>query len=192
MTLPATVPDTIASLVSLGLVEKREFGLEKADEGSSVATMTEEDFQQERERRRRAYVRWGKDNLGTFVSGNCSYFAAVTVGLLAGESGLRALPEDAVVELFGFSSSDGHAFLVVNRSGGVLGRPATWGAGAFVIDQWFARQRKGTPGSYAVKDVTGKEGDKYYDAFFNTFITTAMRGPTKFTHKLLADPRDPL
>lgn len=192
VTLPATIPDTIPSLASLKLVERRKFGLEKADEREAVTTMTEEDFQAERDRRKRAYVRWGKDQVGTFVSGNCSYFAAVTVGLLASEKGLEVLPRDAVVELFGFSSSDGHAFLVVNRNGGELGKPATWGPDAFVIDQWFARQRRGTPGSYAVKDVTGKAGDKYFDAAFNAFITTAMRGPSAFTHALLSNPRDPV
>jgi hypothetical protein len=97
-----------------------------------------------------------------------------------------------VVELFGFKSSDGHAFLVVDRKDGVLSRPATWGSDAFVIDQWFARQRKEKPGSYAVKDVTGTEGDKYYDPFFNEFISVPMRGPTAFTHALLSDPRDPV
>jgi hypothetical protein len=193
VTLPATIPDTIPSIASLGRIERRKFGLEQAGEGSTVISMSEEDFQKERERRRRAYVRWGKDNLGRFVSGNCSYFAAVTLGLLAGEDGLRVLPEDTVVELFGFAASDGHAFLVVDRDrdGGELGRPATWGPRAFAIDQWFARQRAGTPGSYAVKDVTGAEGE-YVDPDFNRFVTQAMRGPTRFTHALLADPRDPL
>lgn len=192
LTQPAPIPDTIASLASLGLVERRMFGLEKADVGQTVTTMSEGDFQAEREKRRRAYVRWGKGETATFLSGNCSYFAAVTVGLLASENGLQVLPRDAVVELFGFSSSDGHAFLVVNREDGVLSQPTTWGPDAFVIDQWFARQRRGEPGSFAVKDVTGGTDDKYFDPFFNTFISTTMRGPTKFTYDLLADPRDPV
>lgn len=189
--LPATIPDTIVSYASMGMVDRRTFGLEKAETGKPTG-MSEEEFRAERERRRRAYVRWGVAEVSTFAAGNCSCYAAVTLGLLASEAGLAVLPRDAVVELFGFKSSDGHAFLVVNRKGGELAKPATWGPDAFVIDQWFARQRKETPGSYAVKDVTGKEGDKYYDAFFNKFISVAMRGPTAFTHALLSDPRDPV
>lgn len=192
LTQPAPIPDTIASLASLSLVERRKFGLEQAGERATVTTMSEREFQDERERRRRAYVRWGKGETRTFLSGNCSYFAGVTLGLLASEDGLKVLPRDAVVELFGFSSSDGHAFLVVNREDGTLSQPTTWGPDAFVIDQWFARQRRGEPGSYAVKDVTGGTDHKYFDPFFNAFISTAMRGPTKFTYDLLADPRDPL
>lgn len=191
LTQPAPIPDTIASVDSLGLVERRKFGLEKAGVGGTVITMSEGEFQAEREKRRRAYVRWGKGETATFLSGNCSYFAAVTLGLLASENGLKVLPRDAVVELFGFSSSDGHAFLVVNRKDGVLSQPTTWGPDAFVIDQWFARQRRGEPGSFAVKDVTGEKGGKYVDPFFTTFISTPMRGPTKFTYDVLADPRDP-
>lgn len=190
VTLPATIPDTITSIGSLGRVERRKFGLEKA-ESDAATTMSEAEFQAERERRRRAYVRWGKEQVQGFFSGNCSWFAAVTLGLLGSGEGLRALPADAVVELFGFSASDGHAFLVVNRRRGDLDNPASWGPDAFAVDQWFARQRAEAPGRYAVKDVTGKVGDKYFDAAFNTFISVPMRGPTSFTHGLLSDPRDP-
>lgn len=188
--LPATIPDTVTSIGSLNRLERRKFGLEKA-ESDAPTTVSDGEFEAERERRRREYVQWGKDHVRGFFSGNCSWFAAVTLGLLASGEGLTALPADAVVELFGFSSSDGHAFLVVNRRGGDLDKPATWGPDAFAVDQWFARQRAGTPGRYAVKDVTGKAGDKYFDAAFNTFISVPMRGPTSFTHGLLSDPRNP-
>jgi len=191
------VPETITDDVVISTLTRQQalaYGLRKAE---SPAEVTAEQLEKERDRRRVAYVRFGTERLGSFAAGNCSFFAAATLGLLSSRVS-ALLPKDAYVELFGFWSADGHAFLVVNRAGGLdnvgmgtgtVADPASWGAGCFVIDQWYARQLQETPGCYAVKDVTGTEGDKYYDPAFIKFISVRMRAPTRFSYGLLADPR---
>lgn len=197
--LSIDVPETITDDVVLATLKRQQalhYGLLKAEISAEV---TAEQLERERDRRLRAYVQFGTERLPSFTSGNCSFFAAVTLGLLSKRVS-ELLPKDAYVELFGFWSSDGHNFLVVNRAGGLgnvgmdkgtVADLASWGAECFVIDQWYARQLKETPGCYAVKDVTGTEGDKYYDPAFNKFISERMRAPTRFSYALLADPRSP-
>lgn len=197
--LSIDVPETITDDVVLSTLKRQQalhYGLVKAE---IPAEVTQAQLERERDRRQRAYVLFGTERLPSFTSGNCSFFAAVTLGLLSKQVS-ELLPKDAYVELFGFWSSDGHNFLVVNRAGGLsnvgmnagtVADPTSWGAECFVIDQWYARQLKQTPGCYAVKDVTGTEGDKYYDPAFIKFISVRMRAPTRFSYALLADPRQP-
>jgi hypothetical protein len=185
-------PDLIPEipLKDVSFVKRRAWNLESSGSGE----VTEEAYQKERERRRADYVKWGATQLKSFAAGNCSIFASVTLGLLATQEALEKLAAaDMVVEQFNFSSADGHAFLVVNRTGGRTndsGRlidASSWGSGAFVVDAWYARQRQTSPGSRAVKDVTDT-ASPYYDEDFMTFLRNeSFLTPTSFTYKFLAD-----
>lgn len=185
---PDLIPDM--PLKDVPSLKLRGWGLQK----SGDAPVTEEAYQRERERRRTEYVIWGASQLKTFAAGNCSIFAAVALGLLATPGALdRLAGTDLVVEQFNFSSSDGHAFLVVNRSGGrtnadgrLLIDPSSWGSAAFVIDAWYARQRQSSPGSRAVKDVTDTESP-FYDPNFQAFLENeSFLIPTSFTYQFLS------
>lgn len=190
---PGLIPDVAFS--STTRVQLGSWGL-VLQESSGNVSLGEDAFEKEKGRRRTVYLQWGRERLKIFKAGNCSIFAAVTLGLLSGEKALGKLPGSIVIEQFNFVSSDGHAFLVVNRSGGTktpkgtLTDPASWGPDAFVIDAWYANQKReklDRAGTTAVKNVTGKDGDAYYDkAFLDWLKQYAFRVPTAFTYKIMA------
>jgi hypothetical protein len=187
---PDLIPDV--AFKNLSTIQLRSWGLEVRDT-SGGTTVTEDVFLGERDRRRVSYVQWGAKWLKIFTSGNCSIFASVTLALLASDDVLTQLPSGIVIEQMNFASSDGHAFLVVNRSGGKTNEkgqlcdPTSWGPDAFVVDAWYANQLQTSPGKNAVKNITGKSGDAYYDETFLNFLHQyAIRTPTAFSYPFLA------
>src|SRR5260370_37184741 len=133
------VPDVIAdgrTFTSLRGVEKIAFGSAARLDGPVTAS----NFGEARQRLRRAYLEVGAASYKKLAGANCTLFACSAIGLLADQVGL--VPPGTVVELFNLlGASSGHAYVVVNRTGGTTEDPATFGPDAFIIDQWYARHR---------------------------------------------------
>jgi hypothetical protein len=73
------------------------------------------------------------------------------------------------------------------KPNGSLYDATSWGPGAFVVDAWYANQKQEKPGSNAVKNVTGQDGDPYYDKkFLQRLSQFSFRRPTAFTYTFVA------
>ncbi len=192
---PLTIPETATYA---GIKEKAALDLRKykarfnelkgIKEDDKLVDVTADNFDEVRLLLKKGYLEWGRTNYSGFTAGNCTYIAGVTVGWLAENT--RLVPEGARVEQFNLApGGEGHAFVVIGRaSGSTPGTISTWGADAFIVDQWYARQRVTAPGKYAVKDIV--KGSDFYDEDFIAFITDGKIAPgPSFTAEELAKLR---
>lgn len=105
--------------------------------------------------------------------GTCLDICCLAVALLGSQ--FRALfnPTSTIeVVLMATMGEAAHALIVVDRAqDGTLSDHATWGPNAFVVDQWYALQRNGLPGSRAVKDID--PNGAFYDPSFIPFLTVS-------------------
>jgi hypothetical protein len=135
---------------------------------------------------RQEYVTYGRRILKDFLQPSdprkpvktpllvCYDFGAVIIAALrhAKILGLATSnPACTSVELYHAGrKGDDHAFVVVNRDPRSDEKDLrTWGDGAFVIDAWYAAQRRDTVGSCPVKGV--QIGGPHYDVDYVDWLT---------------------
>jgi hypothetical protein len=126
-----------------------------------------------RERLKKQYVQTGMANFAALPSGNCTLFACCVIGMLARQPDV--LGPGVKVELFNIDDGDGngHAFIVVGRTGNAIAQATDYGLDCFFIDVWYARHRATAPGVIPVKDPTATTGSTLDDPAFFQFIFSA-------------------
>jgi hypothetical protein len=187
---PETIPDS-ATYDNLKLGARTSYAaryneLKNIKDADKLVKMSTDNLAEMRATLKAGYLQWCRTNYPSFKGGNCTYIAGVTVGWLAGNTGL--IPAGARVEQFNLSSGgQGHAFVVIGRAkDSDPGKLASWGSDWFIIDQWYARQRVTPPGTKAVKDFT--PASDFYDSGFEKFITEGVitKGPSFTIEELIS------
>ena len=186
---PTTIPED-TRFGDLKLVTKAAYVARYRELSKSMdVNLTAETFDSARLLLKTGYLQWGRANWRGVTGGNCTYFAGVTIGFLSDNS--KLVPEGATVEQFNLlARGEGHAFVVIGRDPqSTSATLATWGKRCFIVDQWYARQRRTSPGIFAVKDL--EQDSPFYDAAFLKFIReggTISRGPA-FSYQELTQLR---
>jgi hypothetical protein len=165
----SAVPDVISDsrqFASLRGVEKTAFGT-AAQLGGPV---TPDNFADAKKRLRRAYLQVGAASYKNLAGANCTLFACAVIGMLADQAAI--IPDGTTVELLNLlGAGSGHAYVVINRTGGTLEDPATYGPDAFLVDQWYARQQFTDQGKLGVKDPRILGHSRYADLNFYAWIS---------------------
>ncbi|WP_449064534.1 hypothetical protein [Planomonospora algeriensis] len=167
------VPDIIAdgtTFATLKPVHRAPLGQAAGLDGP----VTEATFDQARAELKRRYVAAGRAKYRTLTDGNCTLLACCVIGMLADRPEL--LGPGVTVELVNIvdtTGGHGHAYVVIGRASGDVGKIGGYGPECFFVDPWYARQQAAPPGTRAVKDATSIYGDgtsPFWDLDFIAFI----------------------
>jgi hypothetical protein len=125
------------------------------------------------------YLEWGAKRMEGLEFGTCYDLSCVVIAALL----KRELLSGMSLELLSVGNKfRGHVFTVVGRNGqGVVTDPSGWGTGGFILDQWYAGQRRARTSNAAddgrvpVKDLDPK--GTYYDARYLRWLVDASKAP---------------
>jgi hypothetical protein len=127
----------------------------------------------------RKYIEWGAARMDGLGFGTCYDLSCVVIAALL----KRELLSGMSLELFSVGNKfRGHVFTVVGRNGqGAVTDPSSWGTGGFIVDQWYANQRRAktsdavADGRVPVKDLDPRGA--YYDARYLPWLVDASKAP---------------